>query len=196
MKKLLLLLIFITACTSNLEGPYKVTKVIDGDTIEIQAGEKVRLSGINSPESGECYYEQAKTKLENLIMDKEIYLERDKTNKGKYGRLLRYIHYKKTEINSLLVREGYAKVYDKYSYDTKKYKQLKQNESIAISKKLGVWKCKDPKKNCKYVGSKNSNYYHEINCKWAKRIKEKNLVCFKSKEQTTKKNYKPCNSCK
>lgn len=183
MKRLLILLLFITACTSNLEETYEVTKVIDGDTIEIQTGETVRLSGINAPETGECYYQDSKDRLKKLILNKKVSLEKDKTNKGKYGRLLRYVHINSIEINSLLVREGYARVYDKYSYDTKKYSELKQNESIAKNKKLGIWNCKDPKQGCLYVGSKNSKYYHKPSCKWAKKIKQKNLICYTSESQ-------------
>jgi len=77
---------------SEPQQTYKVTKVIDGDTIEINTGEKVRLIGINSPEVGEECYEEAKEELENLILGKEVTLEADVEDKDKYGRLLRYVY--------------------------------------------------------------------------------------------------------
>lgn len=139
----MVLLLLMVACTpsNHLDGPFNVTRVIDGDTIVINTGEKVRLSGINTPEKKECYYEEAKNKLSDLVYGKKIYLERDYSNKGKYGRLLRYVHMNGKDINFILVREGYAKVYDKYAYDTKKYKEMKKEELNARNTKLGVWSC-------------------------------------------------------
>ena len=52
-----------------------VTKVIDGDTIVINGGKSVRLLDIDTDESGEDCYDQAKTRLEELVLNKEVYLE-------------------------------------------------------------------------------------------------------------------------
>ena len=73
------------------EGPFLVVKVTDGDTIDLSNGETVRFSGINTPEKGECYYNEAKQALTELVLDKEVFIERDMTNKDKYNRLLRSI---------------------------------------------------------------------------------------------------------
>lgn len=189
-----LALVLISACTPTgqiikeepliLEGPYLVTAVVDGDTLDINNSERIRLSGINTPETGECYYQEAKNKLKELTYNKEVYLEKDRSNKDKYDRLLRYIYLNESYlVNEILVQNGYARVYDKYSYDTKRYDQLKEVEAKAIEKGIGIWSCKDPKENCLYVGSKNSDKYYPPDCKWAKRIKPENLICFKSEEE-------------
>lgn len=153
MKKLLfILLIFISSCTTGqvilqekqLDGPYLVTNVIDGDTADIIINgktERLRFSGINTPEKNECYYQEAKDKLKELILNKEIYIQQDKTDKGKYGRLLRYIYLDDLLINEYLVEYGYARVYDKYKNDTSKYHQLKRAEVEAIKSNIGVWAC-------------------------------------------------------
>ncbi len=145
MKHYLIILLLLTSCTpsSNLEGPFKVIDVIDGDTLKLNTTEKVRLSGINTPEKKECHYQESKDKLKELTLKKEIFLEKDYTNKGKYGRLLRYVHTKDQDINKNLVLNGYARVYDKYAYDTKKYKELKELEHKARLQNLGVWACKE-----------------------------------------------------
>jgi hypothetical protein len=49
--------------------------------------------------------------------------------------------------------------------------------------------------NCAYVGSKNSNKYHLPSCRYAKLIKPENVVCFKSVEEATAKNYLPDKGC-
>ncbi|HIJ98035.1 TPA: thermonuclease family protein [archaeon] len=142
--------ILVSGCTSgylaanpNLEGPFLVTKVIDGDTIALNNTERVRLSGIDTPERGVCYYKEAKEKLSNLTFQKEVYLENDLTNRDKYKRLLRYIYVNNTNANFILVQEGYGQVYDKYSYDTKYYLKLKEIEAPAKEQKLGLWNCEN-----------------------------------------------------
>lgn len=189
---LLLILALISGCT-NLEGPYKVTRVIDGDTIELNNFQKVRFSGINTPETGECYYQEAKTRLGELLLGKDVMLEKDKTNIDKYDRELRYVYVNGLMTNSIMVEEGYARVFDKYKDDTKKYEELKKIEETAKSKKLGVWGCEEKKEECLYVGSKNSKTYHKPDCKWAKKIKPENIVCYKSEPEV--KGLNPCNTC-
>ncbi|MFO7872392.1 MAG: thermonuclease family protein [Candidatus Undinarchaeales archaeon] len=148
MKKIIPLILIILVCgciseadNSELEGPYLVTNVVDGDTLDLNNSARVRLSGIDTPERGECYYNEAKDALIQLTLDKEVFLERDKSNVGKYGRLLRYIYVENQPVNSILVYNGYAKVHDKYKNDTKKYLYLKKLEKHAVQNNLRVWSC-------------------------------------------------------
>ena len=195
---LIFLLFFLTSCTGytvleeQKEGPFLVTKVIDGDTLVLNTTEHVRLSGINAPEKEECYYQEAKDKLTKLALEKDVFLEKDISNKDKYGRLLRYVYTEGIFVNTLLVKEGYVKVYDKYANDTKKYTFLKQEENIAEDQKLGVWSCRNASKDCLYVGSKNSKLYHDPECKWAKRIKPENRICYKSEEEVKELKKSDC----
>jgi len=48
----------------------------------------------------------------------------------------------------------------------------------------------------KYVGSKESNKYHNPDCKWAKKISPKNLVTFKTAQDAVKAGFVPCKVCK
>ncbi len=173
----------------QLDGPFLVTNVVDGDTLDLDNGERIRLSGINTPETGECYYAEAKEALEELVLGEEVYLEKDKSDIGKYGRELRYVYLDDLMVNAYLVENSYAKVYDKYKDDTKRYEELKALEPL----KGGVWDCVDPKEGCLYVASKNSKIYHKPKCKWAKKIKPENLICFHSEEEL--EGYEPAKSC-
>ena len=146
---LLILLLYISGCfiTGNvvrepkLDGPYLVTKVVDGDTADLEGLGRIRFSGINTPEKGECYYKEAKEKLTEIILNKEVYVEKDRSDKDKYDRYLRYIYLNDTLVNGVLVQNGYARVYDKYKKDTGRYEQLKKLEEIAKGSNLGVWSC-------------------------------------------------------
>ena len=98
----------------NIEST-TVTKIIDGDTIEIADGRRVRYTGINAPEKGRCFADQATTENKQLVLNKKIRLEKDASNRDKYGRLLRYIYVtdesgQEIFVNDFLVRQGYARV--------------------------------------------------------------------------------------
>lgn len=98
----------------------KVTRVIDGDTIEIENKEKVRYIGIDTPETKhpqkgvECFGKEASEKNKKLVEGKEVKLEKDVSETDKYGRLLRYVFIKQEAtstplfVNEYLVAEGYA----------------------------------------------------------------------------------------
>ena len=85
------------------ESKVFVTKVIDGDTI-VAGGEHIRLLGMDSDERGYDCYKEAK----EWILDKEVSLEKDVTNKDQYGRLLRYVILDGENINIRLVENGLA----------------------------------------------------------------------------------------
>ena len=97
---------------SNYLENYKLERVIDvidGDTIKLTEYRSVRLIGINAPEIGEHCYQEAKDKLKELVRGKKIRLEKDRTDKDEYGRLLRYIYVNDLFVNSEMIRLGLAR---------------------------------------------------------------------------------------
>jgi micrococcal nuclease len=123
-KKYILLLVFLISLLiilnyNFLDGALEkflvtetgvVERVIDGDTVKIN-NESVRLLGINCPERGEDYYEEAKEFLEKVILDKEVELKFGKDIYDRYDRKLAYLFYKGKNVNLELVDEGLANVY-------------------------------------------------------------------------------------
>lgn len=96
-----------------------VERIIDGDTIETDVG-NVRLLGINTPEKGEKYYEEAKSFLGEELLNKTVKLEFVGEKKDKYNRTLAYIFLDDVNINIKIVEAGFANYYfyegrDKYS---------------------------------------------------------------------------------
>jgi micrococcal nuclease len=88
-----------------------VARVIDGDTIELSSGERVRYLMIDTPESTsqtECFGPEAKLLNEMLVDGKDITLSYDQRCTDDYGRLLAYVVVSGQEINRVLVERGYA----------------------------------------------------------------------------------------
>ena len=118
----------------------KVSKVIDGDTIELLAKEnpyhhitklKIRLYGIDAPELKQAYGKEAKEYLSALILKQEVSLIIE--NKDKYDRFVGTIFLKGQDINKEMVKNGYAHAYESFS---KKYLAEQANAKIF---KLGLW---------------------------------------------------------
>jgi micrococcal nuclease len=100
-----------------------VERVIDGDTLVIN-GNNTRLLGINTPEKGEKYYNEAKNFLSNLTLNKTVKLEYIGDKYDKYKRKLAYIIIGDKNINIEIVKNGFANLYiydkDKYTSDLKR----------------------------------------------------------------------------
>ena len=91
-------------------------RVGDGDTLDVESGERVRLLQIDAPELGqsECYAREARRELERLAAPgAPIELERDARldDQDRFGRLLRYVHAGDVNVNVELVRRGSAAPY-------------------------------------------------------------------------------------
>ena len=115
-----------------------VKYIIDGDTIILTNGEKVRYIGIDTPERGQCWYRQAKEMNRDLVSGKKVRLEKDQTNRDKYERLLRYIYVDDSFVNLELVKAGLARI-KFYKPDTKHHSKLKEAEDYAKLNKVGLW---------------------------------------------------------
>lgn len=121
-----------------------VTKVIDGDTFEITGGKKVRMIGIDTPETVDprrplmCFGKQASDRTKELLLGKTVGLEKDVSETDKYGRLLRYVYVNDTFINKYLVEEGYAHA-SSYPPDIKYQNIFRQAEAQARESNKGLW---------------------------------------------------------
>mgnify|MGYP001596981145 FL=1 len=94
----------------NVKEQIHVDRIIDGDTIESNET-SIRLLGINTPERGELYYNEAKAFLESKIFNKTVSLEFGKERYDKYNRTLAYVFLDNKNINIELVENGFANYY-------------------------------------------------------------------------------------
>lgn len=210
MKKIFLIIMFVAliACQEEKEAQtvYSdlpsaiVERVVDGDTIVLDSGDKVRFILVNTPESvhpdtskntafGKIASDFTKEHLESQV----VYLEKDVSDTDRYGRLLRYVYLDDgTFFNELLVREGYAQVAT-FPPDVKYLDLLLEAEQYARENELGLWG--ETIKTDYWMGSKNSDKYHVPYCKFASQILEHNIIIFNSIEEAVEKGYVPCGHC-
>ncbi len=193
----------------------KCVSVIDGDTIKIKdsAGNiyKVRYIGIDTPEKGQPFYQEAKKANESLVLNKTVRLEKDVSETDKYGRLLRYVYVDDLFVNAFLVAEGFAVIltippdvkHSEYFLGLQKEARqagkglwgIEVAETTAVAPATETTQAETTQTSGKFVGSKKSDVYHYPDCQWAKKIKPENLITFNSVEEAKAKGYRPCKVC-
>lgn len=201
----------------------KVKRVVDGDTIEvILNGEEktVRLIGVNTPETKhpkkgvEFYGKEASAFTKSSLEGKTVYLEKDKSDTDKYGRLLRFVWIKKPThnpptsqevendmFNAILVKDGYAKAMA-YGKDLGYQENFQKLQDDAVSKTLGLWQDKEnieslnknnekeSSEQNKIKGNKNSKVYHLKGQQGYDKISDENVVYFDTEQDAINAGYR------
>lgn len=120
-----------------------VTRVVDGDTIQVGWGEtyKVRYIGIDTPEiygEWQCYGSEAKARNKELVDGKIVHLEYDLDKYDDFDRLLAYVYVDGQMVNEILLLEGYATVAT-YPPNVKWVNRFMEAQSQAEEADLGLW---------------------------------------------------------
>ena len=156
----LLALLITLACTPAAPEQALVVRAIDGDTIELATGQRVRYIGIDTPETYpavECYGREAWTKNRELVEGRWVRLEKDVSETDRYGRLLRYVWVDGVMVNAELVRLGYAPAVS-YPPDVKHQELFRQLEGEAKGAGRGLWGvCPASSREPALAGSQNGS---------------------------------------
>lgn len=122
-----------------------VTSVVDGDTIEIAGGQRVRYLGIDTPETVhptkkvQCFGPEASAQNHHLVEGKAVRLVRDIEDTDTYNRLLRYVYLEDgTFVNLALVQDGYANVLT-YPPNIAHARELQAAQNDARVASRGLW---------------------------------------------------------
>jgi endonuclease YncB( thermonuclease family) len=125
-----------SAMAGEFTGP--VIRVLDGDTIEVlhkKHPERIRLSGIDCPEKGQPFEEKAKHAMSALVLGKEVKVQIHGKGKDRHT-LADVVLSDGTNVNKMLVAEGWCWWYPKYALQNR---ELKRIESEARVGKRGLW---------------------------------------------------------
>lgn len=109
--RLLVLIMFLLSGpvpVATADETVQVAEVIDGDTILLKDGRRVRYLGVNTPEINEPLHQQAKKLNASLVSGRKVRLEFDREKTDSYGRLLAYVYVGNEMVNARLIRDGLA----------------------------------------------------------------------------------------
>ncbi len=125
-------------------GPTKayVAQITDGDTIELDNGEKVRYLGVDTPETYgtvDCYGPEAKLFNRDLVEGQEVKLEYDVECRDMYDRLLAYVYVDGQMVNRVLLERGYARVLIIPPNGQKYEQEFEDLEAAARNAGVGLW---------------------------------------------------------
>ncbi len=124
----------------------EVDYVLDGDTFDTTAGQRIRLLGIDAPEiahkdsAGEPFGPQSTEWLRGKIQGRKVKLTFDKREKDHYGRILAWVWVDDELINESSLRTGNARLLDKFGLPVDLEEQLRAAEADAQVQHLGLWK--------------------------------------------------------
>jgi micrococcal nuclease len=138
---IVLLFTFLLGGCSAPPATAAVIKVIDGDTIVIEGGYRVRYIGIDTPEIHprlEACGIDAWQANRRLVEGKRVRLEKDVSQTDRYNRLLRYVYVDGVFVNAELAKMGLARV-KSYPPDTKYQAYLEEVEVEARHAGRGIW---------------------------------------------------------
>ena len=134
----------------------KILRVIDGDTLELEDGSRVRFLNMDTPETVKkdtaimCYGKEASNYTKSRLSDKVVNLTIDKEGTDQYGRQLRFVFLDgvdttkiENSFNAEMVKKGFARA-RMYSPNTTYRKDFEEYQKQAQAQKLGVWNCPKP----------------------------------------------------
>ena len=173
------------------------TYVVDGDTIYLDNGKKVRFVGVNTPERGVEGYITSKNFVQKLCLNKKVGLDIDNSkHSDKYGRTLAVVIVDGRNVNEMLLKEGLAEVMyippsefypynwaDSLTYVPDSYNTYINTHDTSTSD-VGD-----------YIANSNSGKFHKSTCKWGQKTVEHNRVYFSSRNAAISQGYQPCKVC-
>lgn len=132
-----------------------VARVVDGDTIELESGERIRYLLVNTPEitngHDECFGQEGAQFNKDLVEGKQVSLAYDPAScTGKYGRTLAYVSVQGREVNRMLVERGYACVLYLSGPDgadgagADRLVEFEDYQKLARAQNRGIWGACDP----------------------------------------------------
>ena len=116
----------------------RVAQVVDGDTVTLEDGRRVRYLGINTPERDQPFYDEAREANRRLVEGKTVWLVLDTQPTDRFGRILAYVWSGDQFVNLELVRQGFANAYTQPP-NVRYSEQIVAAEREAREAEVGLW---------------------------------------------------------
>lgn len=184
----------------HVEDSAVCTQVVDGDTIYLDNGKKVRFVGVNTPERGVEGYIASKNFVQKLCLNKKVGLDiDDRKHNDKYGRTLAVVIVDGKNVNEMLLKEGLAEIMYMPPSEFFPYDWADSNTHVAdthsSSSSSSSTHSSTSSGSGSYVGNANSGKFHVSSCGSVGDMSEKNKVFFSSRDEAINQGYIPCKRC-
>jgi endonuclease YncB( thermonuclease family) len=177
---------------------FTVWKIIDGDTMELKGGDRLRLLAIDTPEKDEPFYDEATALLARLAYTRLGRIEYSNRRRDKYGRLLGYLYVDDTLfVNRVLIDSGLANVYlfDDNDLANPCVRQLIEAQRSAIERRVGLWSLpREPEPY--YVNKPGSFRLHRPGCRTVRDLRPGQYRKIPTREEGLAEGLSPCRICK
>jgi len=171
-----------------------VLRVIDGDTLELASGERVRLIGVDAPELGRPGANEATQFVRERTEGRTVWLEADGADRDRHGRLRRYVwlqqptntrdenQIRQHQLNALLLANGLASVMIIGNVRNEAlFRQLAPTASPEIAQGS-------------FVGNRNSQVFHAHTCNSLP--SRQNRIYFETREDAIRAGHRACQRCR
>jgi micrococcal nuclease len=179
----------------------RVDNVVDGDTVILATGQKVRLLGIDAPEleregrPADFLAHKAKRVLTDLSQGKQVHLEYDQLRYDRYGRILAFIFLPDgTNLSRELVRQGLAHVYT-VPPNMGFRGELLAAQRKAMEARRGIWREALDQDESHYIGNKRSLIFHRPTCPQGGQTARNNRAHFQTITEAYQQGFSPCRTC-
>ena len=178
------------------------TKVVDGDTIYLDNGAKIRFVGVNTPERGVEGYIVSKNFVQKLCLNKKVGIDIDDfKHSDKYGRTLGVVIVDGKNVNEMLLKEGLAEVmymppsefypFEWADSDT----HIANTHSSHTSSSSSSAKSTSSSDSASFIGNSNTGKFHTPYCSYVDKMSEGNKVFFSTRNDAINQGYIPCKIC-
>ena len=134
------------------EGVYRVRRVVDGDTLLLENNARVRLIGVDTPETVkpdhpvEAWGPEATAFARDFLRDGSVALRFDRERVDRYGRFLAFAYVGERMLNEELLRAGLARANLQYRYADTIKRQFRRAEDEAKAARRGIWSNRSARK--------------------------------------------------
>ncbi|MFW6123352.1 MAG: thermonuclease family protein [Thermodesulfobacteriota bacterium] len=191
-------------CTTQSQVPIRealVAEVVDGDTVILGTGQRVRLLGIDAPEleregqPAQFLAHKAKRVLTDLGEGKRVRLEYDRLRYDRYGRILAFLVLPDgTNLSRELVRRGLAHVYT-VPPNMGFRGELLAAQREALAARRGIWLKALNQDESYYIGNKRSLIFHRPTCPHGSQTARGNRQNFQNITDAYQQGFSPCRTC-
>jgi micrococcal nuclease len=175
---------------------FVVTRVIDGDTVELAGGDRLRLMAIDTPEENQPLYHEARDLLERLTLGRTAEIRYGAKRRDRYGRLLGYLYIDTLFINKVIIENGlgYLYLFRDTELNSPEMDLLISAQRRAIADKTGLFGIERVPED-HYVAGQSSFRFHRPECRSARNYHSGNSREFANRDAALREGLAPCRNC-